>query len=203
MRKVTTTLGPTAMVYKTCVLSKFTKGVWKVRAIGRSVVVVLLPSSATILARVRGENPASEATTMEWMMCGKWAAIVPKNREFPQVHPAQVSTDDQILGIASPFASPKGNSIAGKLESIGTGKGDLAKALKTWPRWRFSYWKRCPQHFQKEGREVEHNQQEGELLEECAHSLEELCAQQGSTLSCEQRQSLMPCSYAITQISRE
>ena len=108
-----------------------TKEVWKVKAIGSLVVVTLLPSSDTMPARVRGGNLASEATTMDWMICGKQAAIVPKNMEFPQVHTAPVSTVDQILGITSPFASPKGSSVAGKFESIGTGKGDLAEALKT------------------------------------------------------------------------
>ena len=111
-----------------------TKGVWKVKAIRKLVVVTLLPSSDTMPARVRGENPASEATTIDWMMKGKRTTIVPENREFPQVHPAPVTTDDQIFGITSPFASPKGSSVAGKFELIGTGKGDLAEALKTWTK---------------------------------------------------------------------
>ena len=58
-----------------------------------------------------------------------------KKTEFPQEALAPVSAQATIfLGIVSSKSRLKGSSIAGKFESIGTGKTFLAEVVRTWTK---------------------------------------------------------------------
>ena len=57
-----------------------------------------------------------------------------KNLALPQVHPAPVSMMQKILGQVPSVADPKENSMVGRAESTGTGKGVLGLPANTFTR---------------------------------------------------------------------
>ena len=67
-------------------------------------------------------------------MSGKRMHRERKNLALPHVQPAPVSTMQKILGPVPSVPEPKENSMVGRVESTGTGKGDLGLPANTFTR---------------------------------------------------------------------